>query len=73
MKQTADGLNETQFHSLTAGGAYRTVIKHFLGYHCKPAALRVLTRGANSSGVKKVTVFAVHHSRINTFIYLKDV
>ncbi len=33
--ETADGLNETQFHSLTAGGAYGTVIQHFLGYHCK--------------------------------------
>ncbi len=24
-----------QFHSLTAGGAYETVIQRFLGYHCK--------------------------------------
>ncbi len=28
-------LNEMQFHSLTAGGAYETVMQHFLGYHCK--------------------------------------
>ncbi len=31
--ETADGLNEKQFHSLTAGGAYGTVIRY--GYHCK--------------------------------------
>ncbi len=35
MKETADGVNETQFLALTAGGAHGTVIQRFLGYRCK--------------------------------------
>ncbi len=44
--KTANGLNETQINSLTAGGAYGTAaIQGFLGYRCKQSNFQ-LTRGA---------------------------
>ncbi len=47
VKETA-GLNETQFHSLTAGGAYRTVIQQFLGCHCKHSSVARINTHLNA-------------------------
>ncbi len=46
--ETADGLNEMQFLSLTAGGAYGTVIQRFLSYCSKHSSAAHISTHLNA-------------------------
>ncbi len=46
--ETADRLKETQFHSLTDGGAYGKVIQHFLGCHCRHSSAEQVSTHLNA-------------------------
>ncbi len=54
--KTADGLNEMQIHSLTAGSAYGTAaIQHFLGYRCKQnSAVQGLAETFGGAGAQSI-------------------
>ncbi len=70
--ETADGLNEMQFLSLTAGGAYGTVIQRFLGYRSKHSSAARISTHLNvlyGGKMKKKTAcnfFWNHHESCST-------